>query len=80
MNIQSAPHSEIKITEHARLRASERNVPMKDLAKVLSDPDYITKNSKKDPETKRYVLRYKNFRIVWELVGGVITILSVFAK
>jgi hypothetical protein len=80
MNIRSASQPEIKITEHARLRASERNVSMKDLNRVLSDPDYITKNSREDPDTKRYVLRHKNLRVVWELTGGVITILSVFAK
>jgi DNA-binding transcriptional regulator WhiA len=80
MNIRTTPNPEFKITEHARLRASERDVSLKELAKVFSDRDYVTKHSKKDPVTKRFVLRYKNLRVIWQLAGGAITVLSVFSR
>ena len=80
MNIRTAPSPEFRITEHARLRASERDVSLSELAEVFSDRDYVAKYSKKDPITKRYVLRYNNLRVVWERAGGAVTVLSVFSK
>lgn len=80
MNILTRADPSLQITEHARLRASDRDVSLKELSRVFSDPRFVEKNSKRDPESRRYVLRYKNLRIVWELVGNVITVLGIFAK
>jgi mRNA-degrading endonuclease RelE of RelBE toxin-antitoxin system len=70
----------IQFTEHARTRAAERDISVGELTKILPDHKYVKESSKQDPETKRYVLHYKDLRIIYQILGQTITILSVFSK
>jgi hypothetical protein len=68
------------LTDHAIDMARQRGVSSAELAEVLSDRGFVLNNSKRDPETKRYVLRFKDLRIVWEDKGGRIVVLTIFHR
>jgi Domain of unknown function (DUF4258) len=70
---------EIVLTEHARHRAVERGVTIDEVMEVLKKGD-VLRHSKADPATGRYVVKYKDLRIVYELAGATVRILSIFAK
>lgn len=71
--------AEIVLTEHARHRADERGVTINEVMEVLKKGSFL-RHSKADPATGRYVLKYKDLRIVWELAGETVRILSIFTK
>jgi hypothetical protein len=68
------------LTEHAQDMARQRGVPLQELYEVLSNRSFVLNNSKKDPESNRYVMRYKDMRIVWESKGGKIVVLTIFHR
>lgn len=67
-----------RLTEHASDMARQRGVLLSDLSDALSDRSFVVNNSLKDPESNRYVLRFKDLRIVWEMRGGSIVVLTIF--
>jgi hypothetical protein len=75
---QTANPNGFRLTEHAKDMAMQRGVRLSELADALSDRSFVINNSLKDPESDRYVLRFKDLRIVWEMRGGSIVVLTIF--
>jgi hypothetical protein len=68
------------ISEHAADMARQRGVVLAELGRILSNRSYVLNNSKKDPESDRYVMRFKDLRIVWAWRGDDIEVLTIFHR
>jgi hypothetical protein len=72
--------SGFRLTEHATDMAQQRGIPLSELGDALSNRSFVLTNSKKDPESNRYVMRYKDLRVVWERRGDDIVVLTIFHR
>jgi hypothetical protein len=68
------------LTEHARDMAIQRGVLLNELGDALSNRSFVLSNSKRDPESNRFVMRYKDLRIVWERRDDKIVVLTIFHR
>ena len=69
-----------RLTDHAVDMASQRGILLSELSDALSDRSFVLNNSKKDPESNRYVMRFKDMRIVWEDDRGQIVARTIFRR
>jgi hypothetical protein len=69
-----------RLTEHATDMARQRGIALSELTDVLSDRSFVLNNSMKDPESDRYVMRFKDMRIVWESQHDQIVVRTIFRR
>lgn len=69
-----------ELTEHAADMARQRGVSLEELGEALSNRTFVINNSKKDPRTDHYVMRFKDLRVIWEERGETIVVLTIFRR
>ena len=69
-----------ELTEHALDMAKQRGVSLSELENALSNRSFVLNNSKKDPASDRFVLRFKDLRVVWEQKRNKIVVLTIFQR
>lgn len=69
-----------RITDHAMDMALQRGVSLPELRNALANRSFVLSNSKKDPESDRYVLPFKDLRVIWEPHGEEIVVLTIFRR
>jgi hypothetical protein len=69
-----------RLTDHAKDMATQRGISLPELSDALSNRNFVLNNSTKDPESDRYVMRFKDMRIIWENERDHIVVLTIFRR
>jgi hypothetical protein len=69
-----------QLTDHAIDMVQQRGISLSELSDALSNRSFVLNNSVKDPESDRYVMRFKDMRIIWENREDQIVVRTIFRR
>lgn len=80
MNTALRHPTRFRLTEHAVSMARQRGISVSELEMALGDEAFVINNSHRDPDSGRYVFRYKDLYVVWVETDDRPTVLTIFHR